>query len=101
MEHETLLEALKNKFGTTLEKVAVTKDEKKAFVLIHGERRASSMDIEQYRKIGQFDVEYHGFDRNDNDYLTFREKCRKDVQLIFDKHWLRKSIRKPADPKFH
>ena len=101
MEHETLLEALKSKFGTTLETVAVTKDEKKAFVLIHGEPLASSMDIEQYRKIGQFDVEYHGFDRHDNDYLMFLEKCGKDMQLIFDKHWLGKSIRKPADPRFH
>jgi hypothetical protein len=101
MEHEILLEVLKSKFGTTLEAVAVSNDGKKAVVLLHGEPRAGSTSVEQDRKIGQYDVEYHGFDSYDHDSLTFQEKCSKDAQFIFDKHWLGKSIRKPADPKFH
>lgn len=99
MEHETLLEVLKNKFGTTLEAVAVSKDEKKAFVLVRGERPANSIEIEQHKKIGQFDVEYYGLDNYDHDFLIFLGKCNRDVQFIFDKHWLGKSIRRTADPK--
>ena len=101
MQHETLLEVLKSKFGTTLEVVAVSNDEKRAFVLVHGEPQTGSTHIEQMRKIGQYDVEYHGFDSYEHDSVTFLEKCGKDAQFIFDKHWQGKSVRKPADPKFH
>ena len=101
MEHETLLEVLKTKFGTTLEAVAVSKNQKKAFVLVHGEWRGSSVYMKQYRKIGQFEVEYYGFDNYDHDSSIFLGKFSRDVQFIFDKHLPGKSTRKPADPKFH
>jgi len=99
MGKQTLMEVLNRRFGTTLEAVAVSKDETKAFVLVLGGQQVGLADTVEFRKIGQYDVEYHGSDSYDRAFLIFLRKCSGDVQFILDeKHSLGKLVRKTTDP---
>ena len=99
MDKQTLMELLKRRFGTTLEAVAVSKDETRVFVLVRRGQQVG-LDMTEFTRIGQYGVEYHGFDTYDRAFLMFLTKCGGDVQLIFDeKHLLEKWVRKTTDPK--
>jgi hypothetical protein len=100
MGKQTLMDELNRRFGTALEAVAVSKDETKAFVLVFGGQQVGLADMTEFTKIGQYDVEYHGFDTYDRAFLIFLRKCGGDLQLIVDeKHSLGKLVRKTTDPK--
>ena len=100
MDKLTLMEVLKGRFGMTLEAVAVSKDETEAFVLVSGGQQVGLADIAEFTKIGQYGVEYQGFDTYDRAFLMFLRKCGGDVQIIFDgKNLLGKLVRKTTDPK--
>lgn len=100
MGKQTLIEVLNGRFGTTLEAVAVSKDETKAFVLVSEGQQIGVVDTARLRKIGQYAVEYHGSDSYDRAFLVFLRKCSGDVQFILDeKHSLGKLVRKATDPK--
>jgi len=100
MGKQTLMEVLKRRFGTALEAVAVSKDETKAFVLVLGGQQFGLADMAEFGKIGQYDVEFHGFDSYDLAFLIFLRKCNGDVQFVLDeKHLLGKLVSKTTDPK--
>ena len=99
MDKQALMEVLKSRFGAALEAVVVSKNETRAFVLVLGGQQVG-LDMADFTKIGQYDVEYHGIDTYDRAFLMFLRKCDGGVQLIFDeKHLLGKLVRKTTDPK--
>jgi hypothetical protein len=100
MDKKTFVEILKGRFGTTLEAVAVSKDNTRAFVITSGGQQDGFLDTAEFSKIGQYDVEYHKLDTCDNAFLIFLRKSGGDVRLFFDeKQWLGRLMSKATDPK--
>jgi len=100
MDKQTLMEVLKRRFGATLQAVALSKDETRAFVLVLEGQQAGLADMAEFTKIGQYEVQYHTFDTYDRAFLMFLRACGGNVRLILDeKHLLGKLIRKTTDPK--